>query len=153
MRGQIGKIDFSIELRVTQQNWRIRRKNIQQLQKYLFFYFWRQELCQQCKGSWLTYYRFGLFTIVSFNIVRPKKSWKTSVLENSLHRASFDNIMGALRVEREAKGNCVFLSKTQFSNFTLGRWRNSTWMWTKILFEEIFLHFQWKMGLQSKNTS
>ena len=51
MRGQIGKIDFSIELRVTQQNWRIRRKNIQQLQKYLFFYFWRQELCQQAKAA------------------------------------------------------------------------------------------------------
>ena len=51
MRGQIGKIDFSIELRVTQQNWRIRRKNIQQLQKYLFSYFWQQELCQQAKAA------------------------------------------------------------------------------------------------------
>ena len=156
MRGQIGKIDFSIELRVTQQNWRIRRKNIQQLQKYLFFYFWRQELCQQCKGSWLTYYRFALFTIVSFNIVRAKKSWKTSVLENSLHRTSFDNIMGALMVEREGQRKLCFsfqnpIFKFYFYSRPMKEFNLN--VKAKIVFEEIYLHFQWNTHLQSKNTS
>ena len=108
------------------------------------------------KGSWLTYYRFALFTIVSFNIVRAKKSWKTSVLENSLHRTSFDNIMGALMVEREGQRKLCFsfqnpIFKFYFYSRPMKEFNLN--VKTKILFEEIYLHFQWNTHLQSKNTS